>query len=205
MELSSLVAGLGNPGNRYRDTRHNFGFMLADALVRAGREVRALSMGSGTTKLCELQRVTMHDGRTQWLICKPLTYMNDSGRAVARASQYFKIPIDDILVLHDEIDLPLGRIKLKRGGGNAGHNGLKSITQHLGSPDFIRLRLGVGKPRHPGQEPRDYVLSPFTGAEQDLVKIVLEAAIQGLRIYCDQGFLAAQQFLNGFSPPDASE
>ncbi len=205
MELNGLIAGLGNPGPRYRDTRHNFGFMLADALAHAAQDSRTLRMGKGTDKLCELQRIAMPDGKTHWLVCKPLTYMNESGRAVARVSQYFKVPPEDIMVLHDELDLPLGRMKFKRGGGTAGHNGLKSIAQHLGTKDFLRLRLGVGKPQYPGQAPSDHVLSPFTPAERELVHAVVDAAIQGLRLYCDQGFVAAQQFLNGFAPPISGE
>ena len=199
MNLQGLIVGLGNPGDRYRDTRHNYGFMLADALTEKGSDRTRLTLGKGAAKLCDLERITLPGTKSQWLVCKPMTYMNESGQAVARVSQFYKIELENIMVLHDELDLPVGRMKMKLGGGNAGHNGLRSISQHLGSNDFYRLRLGVGKPNLPGQDTRNFVLSSFSLQERDAVRDVLDAALQGLRLFATEGFTSAQQFVNGFS------
>lgn len=162
-----LIVGLGNPGPEYARNRHNVGFMAADAIVRRHRFSPWRAKFAGEIAEGELagERV---------LVLKPMTYMNDSGSSVAAAARFFKVPVGDVIVLHDEIDLAPGKVRIKKGGGHAGHNGLRSIDDHMGS-DFLRVRIGVG---HPGDPDRvaDYVLSDFSKAERDeWVETLIEA------------------------------
>lgn len=146
-----LVAGLGNPGPRYSETRHNAGFWFVDALARRhGGGFRPEGKFAG-----EVTRVRL-DGCETWLL-KPQTFMNRSGQSLKLLSAFYRIPVESILVVHDEIDLPPGEVRLKRGGGHGGHNGLRDIIAHLGR-DFLRLRIGVGHPGHKDQVV-DYVLN----------------------------------------------
>jgi peptidyl-tRNA hydrolase, PTH1 family len=161
-----LVVGLGNPGSGYSGNRHNIGFMAADAIVRRhglGR-FRNKFHGEIAEGLVAGRRV---------LVLKPLTYMNDSGRSVLSAATFHKIRPEDILVLHDEIDLAAGKVRVKCGGGHAGHNGLRSIHAHMG-PDFRRVRLGVG---HPGDKDRvkSHVLRNFAKADDEWLEKLLSA------------------------------
>ena len=160
-----LVVGLGNPGPEYERTRHNIGFRLVDRLVGGADLLWKDFKGLGVaTKWGEV-----------W-ICKPMTFMNDSGRSVAAASAFFKVPVEQILVVHDEVDLETGRLQVRAGGGLAGHNGLRSIARTLGSQDFLRLRVGVGRPVRGDPRPvADYVLSPFA-PEDDSASIIVRAA-----------------------------
>jgi peptidyl-tRNA hydrolase, PTH1 family len=165
-----LLVGLGNPGSRYEGTRHNAGFRFADRVARAhGGTFRSQSRFSG--ELCEVQ-VGVYPLR----LLKPATYMNASGRSVAAVAGYFRLEVPEILVVHDEIDLPPGQIRLKRGGGHGGHNGLRDVIPALGSADFLRLRVGVG---HPGDADRvvGYVLERAPAAEQALVDEGLDRAL----------------------------
>lgn len=151
-----LVVGLGNPGSEYAQNRHNIGFMAADELVRRH------SFGPWRTKFQGEIAEGSIDG-TKVLVLKPMTYMNLSGQAVAAAARFLKIPVEDVVVIHDELDVVPGRVKVKRGGGAGGHNGLKSIDAHLGA-NYRRIRLGIG---HPGDKDRvsGYVLHDFAKAE----------------------------------------
>ncbi|MDL2290806.1 aminoacyl-tRNA hydrolase [Desulfovibrio sp. OttesenSCG-928-F20] len=197
MELGGLIVGLGNPGEQYRNTRHNLGFMVIEALLAHIREFAQTAGLSGRKDAWNLWRCPLLPGRRQeWLLAQPLTYMNNSGDAVQRVAAYYRIDIDDILVLHDELDLPLGRMKMKKGGGNAGHNGIRSIEQMLGSPDFYRLRLGVGKV--PGLPGVSRVLGSFHPDEKQNLEKIIEAATHAVRLFADQGPVKAQQFCNGF-------
>jgi peptidyl-tRNA hydrolase, PTH1 family len=167
--IDHLVVGLGNPGPRYRDTRHNLGFRVVEEL--AGR----LDAGSPKSKhggrLWEARDGDLRLG----LLC-PETFMNDSGRSVASAMRFYKLPIEQLLVVHDEIDLPLGDVRAKQGGGLAGHNGLRSVADELGSPDFLRVRLGIGRPERGDPRPvADWVLLPFDPGV-DVEAIVKEGA-----------------------------
>lgn len=156
-----LFVGLGNPGARYAGHRHNIGFMAIDAI--AARHARAPFRARFQGEVAEAQI-----GPHRVLLLKPLTYMNESGRSVSEAMRFFKIDLADVCVFHDELDLPPAKLRVKRGGGNAGHNGLRSITAHCGN-DYARVRLGIG---HPGVKDlvHAYVLSDFAKAERGWVE-----------------------------------
>src|SRR6266568_94949 len=166
--LDLLVAGLGNPGRKYERNRHNVGWMVADELARRhGASWKAKFSG-------RVAEVRIDDHRVALL--KPETFMNESGRSVGAAARFYRLEPDAVLAVHDEIDLELGRLQARLGGGLAGHNGLRSIAAHLGTPDFLRLRVGVGRPgRGDARAPRDYVLSNFT-PEEDPEALVARAA-----------------------------
>jgi PTH1 family peptidyl-tRNA hydrolase len=166
--LDLLVAGLGNPGREYADTRHSVGFMVADELARRhGGSWRAKFSGD----LAEMRL----DG-LRLAVLKPQTYMNESGRSVGAAVRFFKVEPQALLVVHDEVDLDPGRLQARLGGGLAGHNGLRSVAQHLGTPEFARLRIGVGRPERGDPRPvADFVLSPFA-PEVDVEGLVARAA-----------------------------
>jgi peptidyl-tRNA hydrolase, PTH1 family len=166
--LDLLVAGLGNPGREYADTRHNVGFMVADELARRhGGSWRAKFSG-------DLAEVRL-DG-LRLAVLKPQTYMNESGRSVGAGARFFKVEPEALLVVHDEVDLEPGRLQARLGGGLAGHNGLRSVAQHLGTPEFARLRIGVGRPERGDPRPvADFVLSPFP-PEVDVEGLVARAA-----------------------------
>lgn len=200
MNISGLIVGLGNPGREYEHTRHNFGFMLVDTLLQAAQNLpngQCESLASGKKKY-ELWRCDLVSGQAPWLVAKPQTFMNLSGEAVLAIASYYRIKPAAIVVAHDELDLPLGRMRFKIGGGNAGHNGLKSITQCLGTPDFYRLRLGIGRPPFAGPT-TNWVLGRFPSAESATITSVLEAAIDGIRLFSLQGAVAATQRINSFS------
>jgi PTH1 family peptidyl-tRNA hydrolase len=144
-----------------------------------------------------LWRVAERGNRADWLFCLPQTWMNRSGEAVQRAAARYRVAPQGILVLHDELDLPLGRMKLKLGGGNAGHNGLRSLQQMLGSPDFYRLRLGIGKPVD--RDGASHVLGRFAAAEREPLARAIDAAARGVLLFMREGEVAARQFCNGFS------
>jgi PTH1 family peptidyl-tRNA hydrolase len=166
--LDLLVVGLGNPGRRHERDRHNAGFMVVDELAR--RHGGTLK-GKFSGHVADI-RV---DGRRLALL-KPDTYMNDSGRSVQPAAAFYKVPLDTLLVVHDEVDLDAGRLQARIGGGLAGHNGLRSIAGRLGSPEFLRLRVGVGRPgRGDPRDVADFVLSPFA-PEEDGEALVARAA-----------------------------
>jgi peptidyl-tRNA hydrolase, PTH1 family len=166
--LDLLVVGLGNPGREYASHRHNVGWMVVDELARRHG---ASWKGKFNGQVAELRM----DGHRVALL-KPETFMNESGRSVNAAARFYKLEPDAVLVVHDEIDLDPGRLQARKGGGLAGHNGLRSVAAHLKSPDFLRLRVGVGRPgRGDPRKPADYVLSNFT-AEEDADSLVARAA-----------------------------
>jgi peptidyl-tRNA hydrolase, PTH1 family len=166
--LDLLVVGLGNPGREYARHRHNAGWMVLDELARRHR---ASWKGKFSGQLAELRL----DGHRVALL-KPETYMNESGRSVAAAARFYKLEPDAILVVHDEGDFDLGRLQARKGGGLAGHNGLRSIAQHLKTPEFMRLRIGVGRPGRGDPRPlADYVLSDFV-ADDDAETLIARAA-----------------------------
>jgi PTH1 family peptidyl-tRNA hydrolase len=166
--LDLLVVGLGNPGREHERDRHNVGWMVVD-------EIAKRHDGSFKSKFSgRLSEVRVGDSRIALL--KPETFMNDSGRSLAAARGFFKVPVEQILVVHDDVDLETGRLQARAGGGLAGHNGLRSIAKALGSQDFLRLRIGVGRPgRGDRRDIADYVLSPFL-PEENVADIVARSA-----------------------------
>jgi PTH1 family peptidyl-tRNA hydrolase len=185
--LDLLVAGLGNPGREYARTRHNVGWMVADELARRhGGSFRSKFSG----RLAEVR-----PGKQRLALLKPETYMNESGRSVGAAARFFKVPADRILLVHDDVDLAEGRLQARLGGGLAGHNGLRSIAQALGTNDFLRLRIGVGRPERGDRRPvADYVLSPFE-PHVDVEELVARAA-DAVELLAAEGLPAAQQRFN---------
>jgi len=185
--LDLLVAGLGNPGRQYAATRHNVGWMAVDELARR-RDGSWRSKFSG-----QLSEIRLDESRIA--LVKPETYMNESGRSIAAAARFFKASVDEVLVVHDDVDLEEGRLQARLGGGLAGHNGLRSIAQALGSQEFMRLRIGVGRPgRGDRRSIADYVLAPFE-PETDVDALVARSADAVEAIVAD-GLDAAQQRFN---------
>jgi PTH1 family peptidyl-tRNA hydrolase len=191
MAFDALIMGLGNPGPQYAETRHNLGFRAAEALAR-----RAVAGGGSASRLSsrkdvELTHLTLTgQARGTYLLAKPLTYMNLSGLAAAHLCGYYRIAPENLVVLHDELDLPLGRVRVKRGGGNAGHQGLNSIARELGTPDFTRVRLGIGRPA-PGRDVKAYVLERFTQAERAVAEDIAADAAALVELLLAQGLDAA--------------
>lgn len=171
MSTVQLIVGLGNPGAEYEQTRHNAGFWFVDELARAA----GCSLRTEARFHAEVGRCTLHgqDCRLQ----KPTTFMNRSGQSVAALAKFLRIPPAEILVVHDELDLPPGTVRLKRGGGHGGHNGLRDLIAHLGTQDFLRLRLGVG---HPGDRDKvvDYVLHRPSREERELIDAAMTRALE---------------------------
>lgn len=179
--MTWLVAGLGNPGPRYAHNRHNIGFTLVDALARAYGRTPWRSRFVSETMDAEI-------GTERALLMKPMTYMNDSGQAVGEALRYLKIPLENLIVFHDEIDLPRGKVRIKSGGGDAGHNGLKSITAHCG-PDYKRVRIGIGHPlrqsasaARPGEKSavHSHVLKDFAQEDEAWIEALCDAIAKNM-------------------------
>lgn len=193
-----LIAGLGNPGRRYENTRHNVGFRVIDELQRR-------HMQSGYQTKFGGETVTGLINNTRVLLIKPMEFMNKSGFAVQRAAQFHDVSPEEILVVHDELDLPPARLRLKSGGGHGGNNGLRSIVDQLGSKDFLRIRLGIGKPQKTSGEPGEgsgagYVLSKFPAdQERDIDEAISKAADAAEAILAD-GMVSAMNDFNGVSP-----
>jgi PTH1 family peptidyl-tRNA hydrolase len=180
-----LVVGLGNPGPRYASTRHNIGFMVADVL--AGR------MG-GAFKAHKRSGAEVLTGRLAHrpvVLAKPRVYMNESGRQVGPLAKFYSVRPADVIVIHDDLDIDFGRVRLKTGGGEGGHNGLRSIAAALGTKEFQRVRIGIGRP--PGRkDPAAFVLEPFTSAERGEVPTLCELAADATELLIGAGLEAAQ-------------
>ncbi len=188
-----LIAGLGNPGPEYAGNRHNAGFMVADLLAeRTGARFKR-----------DRSRAAVASGRLAGFpvtLAKPMTFMNLSGRPVAALRTFYKIPPERIVVVHDELDLPFGALRLKQGGGDNGHNGLRSVTAALGTRDYFRVRVGIGRP--PGRmDPADFVLHDFSAAERKLVPEVLERAADATEVLMRRGLAAAQNEFHAATEP----
>ena len=172
-----LIVGLGNPGPQYETTRHNVGFWLVDQL--ADRYHANFTLETGFSG--QVAKTKTIDGNLYFL--KPMTYMNRSGQSVRALAQFYKIGVEEILVLHDELDLLPGQVKLKKGGGHAGHNGLRDIQAQMGSPDFLRMRIGIGHPRTMGlaQQVADYVLHAPRKEDMPLIEDSLVRATKSVQ------------------------
>jgi len=173
-----LVVGLGNPGPKYASHRHNVGFMVVDLLARrwGAPALRDKFKGQFAKETFRGEDV---------VLLEPQTYMNLSGESVRPAMDFFKVPLQQVVVVHDELDLPFGTCRIKKGGGAAGHNGLKSITQHCGGNGFLRVRVGIGRPR--SGRPEGYVLSDFSASEKAELEDVLEAAARMVESLVEEG------------------
>lgn len=193
-----LIAGLGNPGRRYENTRHNVGFRVIDELQRR-------HMQSGYQTKFNAETVTGQINDTRVLLIKPMEFMNKSGFAIQRASQFLDVPPENILVVHDELDLPPARVRLKSGGGHGGNNGLRSIVDQLGSKDFLRIRLGIGKPQKESGEPGEgsganYVLSKFPADQERDIEDAIKHAADAAEAVLAKGMSAAMNDFHGVSP-----
>ena len=175
-----LVAFLGNPGLKYEGTRHNAGFMTADALSRKKNIPINKARFQALTAQCEL-------GGEKVLLMKPQTYMNLSGQAVSQAARFYKIPAEHILVVSDEVSLPVGKLRIRTKGSAGGHNGLKNIIAQLGTDAFPRIRLGVGAPPHPEYEMIDWVLSTFQNQDAEDMAKATERAAEAVECYIEKG------------------
>ncbi len=183
-----IIVGLGNPGRKYDRTRHNAGFQAVDELAKK------LHLDIIQEKHHALLAKTRIDS-IEAVLVKPQTYMNDSGRAVGAVLRDTYAAISDLIVIHDELDLSLGSVRVKLGGGHGGHNGLRSIIEHLGSSDFIRVRIGINRPA-PGMDPADYVLRPFSAEERDSAAEAVEKAAEAARVVVVEGPRRAMNVFN---------
>jgi len=184
-----LVVFLGNPGLKYEGTRHNAGFMTADALAKAQNTAINRARFKALTGTCEL-------GGEKVLLMKPQTYMNLSGEAVREAVRFYKIPPEHVLVVSDEIALPIGKLRVRAKGSAGGHNGLKNIIACLGTEDFPRIRLGVGAPPHPDYDMADWVLSSFKNQDAEDMAAAAKRAAEAVVCYITQG---ADKTMNRFN------
>ena len=183
-----LIVGLGNPGRDYRWTRHNVGFLLVERLAeKNGIDLakRGLKSIYGRGKI----------GKKDVILAKPQTFMNLSGEAVQRLLRFFKIPPEDLIVLHDDLDLPFGKIRIRLQGGAGGHKGIKSIIESLGVDVFVRFKVGIGRPGKAGQDPADFVLEPLSGGEREELKEMVNRNAEAVEILLLEG---PQEAMNRF-------
>lgn len=186
-----LVVGLGNPGPRYETTRHNVGFLVADILAER------IGSGFKVHKKSGAEVTTGRLGGRSVVLAKPRTYMNESGRHVGPLAKFYSVAPADVVVLHDELDIDFGRIRLKFGGGEGGHNGVRSIASALGTKDFQRVRIGVGRP--PGrQDPAAFVLENFNSKERPELGTILEQAADATELLLQHGVEAAQNTVHAW-------
>ena len=188
--MAALVVGLGNPGPEYANTRHNIGqVIVTEAASRYGATLSRHKSGAfvGTTRL---SGEGAHPGPAI-VLAVPFSYMNLSGGPVAALARYHKVAPEEVIVVHDDLDLPVGTIRLKRGGGEGGHNGLRSVTRSLGTADYVRIRFGIGRPGR--MDAADYVLRPFTATERKAVPMLIDEAIEAIEAVLTDGLEAAQQ------------
>ncbi|MBI3181133.1 MAG: aminoacyl-tRNA hydrolase [Myxococcales bacterium] len=186
-----LICGLGNPGREYTQDRHNVGFRVVDELCRRARLSLQQEKFEGRIAFGQV-------GGERVLLLAPQTFMNHSGYCLAPAARFYKVEPADVLVIHDELDLPFGRLQLKLGGGSGGHNGLHSILEVWGEDGFARLRIGIGKPLGPNPKERvvGHVLSPFSGEEQQALPELLSRAAEAAECWVREGLAAAMNRYN---------
>ena len=185
-----LLVCLGNPGSQYENTRHNVGFMVADEIGERARIPIQKLKYKALTNVTEL-------GGQRVLVMKPVTYMNLSGEAVRQAADFYKVPADHVLVVSDDTALAVGRLRIRKGGSAGGHNGLKSIIQHLGTDQFPRLRLGVGEKPHPDYDLADWVLGKFQGEDKAAIDAAVKRAADAVECILSQGLDRGMNKYNG--------
>lgn len=183
-----LIAGLGNPGLQYADTRHNVGFMLLDYLAQGSN----VSFTESKWKALIAKTIIWDESV---VLLKPETFMNASGTAVAAVAQYYKLSTDNIIVIHDDLDIPLGRIKIVSGGGAGGHKGVRSSIEHLGTRNFSRVKIGIGRPSAL-IPPEKYVLARFGPDEHEVIEQRMAVVVEGIKILVQQGISAAMNAVN---------
>jgi peptidyl-tRNA hydrolase, PTH1 family len=182
-----IIAGLGNPGSHYQWTRHNAGFLFLDRLAHLENVAITRKTFSGLVG-------EWKQGNDRHILLKPQTFMNLSGRAVMQALQFYKLPLSRLIVVHDELDLPFGAVRFKQGGGHGGHNGLRSIMEQLGKGDFIRLRIGIGRPVH--GDTVNYVLGNIMPDQMEALPRVLDGGLEMLEMMLVQGLPKAMSLFN---------
>ncbi|GAP20161.1 aminoacyl-tRNA hydrolase [Leptolinea tardivitalis] len=188
-QATYLIVGFGNPGREYMNTRHNIGFMTIDRLCKK------LDVFLGKMQANALT-ATYKDSRNRIILAKPQTYMNLSGQSVSGLLHFYKIPIDHLLVIHDDMDIPFGSLRIRPSGGSGGQKGLGSTIDRLGTQDFARLRMGIGRP--PGRmEVTDYVLQPFSSTDQQMLDSMLDAAADAALVFIRDGLDTAMNRYNG--------
>ena len=191
-----LIAGLGNPGIKYTGNRHNIGFMCVDRFAHDNN--LSFTRSNSRAKIAE-GRITGHD----IVIAKPQTFMNNSGESVGRLVRKFKVKLDNLIIVHDDLDLPLGKIRIRLGGSSGGHKGINSIVQHIGNQEFIRVRVGIGRPN--GQETHEngeddvinHVLGDFTAEEKTIMQEVIPCVSEALQCLLTDGLTEAMNKYNG--------
>ncbi|MBN1122025.1 MAG: aminoacyl-tRNA hydrolase [Anaerolineae bacterium] len=192
MSDKTLIAGLGNPGREYKDNRHNVGFQIVDHLAgRHGLNFSRLQNGAFVT--------TGVIAGCPVVLAKPQQYMNKSGQPVAALQRFYRIPLENILIVYDDLDIPVGSLRLRPGGGAGGHRGMTSLIQHLGSEDFPRLRVGIDRP--PGKmDPAAYVLQDFSAEQQPAIESAYDRAVEAIETWLKDGIELAMSRFNGPSP-----
>lgn len=199
MNYEGAFIGLGNPGQQYEGTRHNIGFAVIDSLLALCEQHGRVENLAGTKFKCQMWRCTLPKGTGWWLAVKPQTFMNLSGECVQPLLAWHRIPPAQTLVIHDELDIKPGFLRFKTGGGNAGHNGLKSINQLLGTPDFHRLRVGIGRPPYAG-DVSPWVLGRPAPEDALLLQAVLPKALEAIQLFTIKGGPATALFANKVRP-----
>ncbi len=198
MEYRGIIAGLGNPGPQYDISRHNCGFMFIDELLELAREKGQVAELNGKKFNCLLWRLSIPRLDGEWLAVKPLTFMNESGLCLQPLMSWYKMTPDRLVVVHDELDIPPGELRFKYGGGLAGHNGLSSISRQLGSKDYYRLRIGIGKPVD-----KDNMIAWVLGRpekkDQALIGKAIDEAVEAFFIFSRKGFREAAQYARDVS------
>ncbi len=186
-----LIVGLGNPGPKYERTRHNVGAMVVDGLASSAGERWKVHKKSGA----EVAEVRL--GGLPVLLAKARVYMNESGRQIGPLAKFYSVDPADLIVVHDELDIDFGLVRLKKGGGEGGHNGLRSISQVMGTKDYLRVRMGIGRP--PGrQDPADFVLKPFPAADRAEVELLVRNGCDAVELLVTQGLEAAQNTVHAW-------
>lgn len=198
MQDLQLIVGLGNPGAEYASTRHNAGFMVADVLAKRWRSDWSLEK-KFQARIAKTER----SGR-RWVLCQPQTFMNASGEAVGALVRFYQLPLTDLMVVMDDADLPLGEIRMRPGGSSGGHHGLESIEQHLGSREYARLRLGIGR-KDSRREIAGHVLGRLSAGEKVVMEKVLVRAADQVECWLTQGLQKAMSQFNGTVEPLKSE
>lgn len=195
-----LVVGLGNPTPRYHGTRHNAGFMVIDAICAANPNAGWRSSPAFSAEVAR-GRIGGHEA----ILLKPLTYMNLSGQSVGAVARHYGVDPDRVVAIHDDVDLGFGRLKLKLGGGDGGHKGIRSMVEHLGTPAFHRVRFGIGRPRDPAQDVVEFVLEPFGAEEREGLGEALDRAAEAVRVLVARGIREAMNQFNRPPPVRADE